>query len=420
MQDDEQEKTADIMQMDEVYSNSSLNISAAEGRVREGLDLDRNTLYINPHRAKVRHPITQEDIHLQAFRGKSFLGPREAPLNKRGWVFQERILAPRVVHFTQDQVFWECSSLEASEVLPRGISRWPRKHFTKGIMDPSIASMQQIKSRWFNIVEDYSHTSLTFTDDHLLAISAVAKKFCSALQREPSDYLAGMWKDDLPLSMLWMQHSQPDTDMLEPTAAAEMNHAPSWSWASILGPIMNVEPSSLTASAEVLNVQAARMSPNLFDGTESCRLRLRGHVCKFCRCTQNGARWINVAQHTEFQEISGFEFQKGRTIVIDWDTSRKMADEWLQTPEIGLATFEYFLLHLASEKGVDGTLERGIVLRKTNARGTFSRVGSFFTPPQSEYSGSKLEAALTGRLVTLSTDDYFDLDFNGKYIVEVV
>jgi hypothetical protein len=32
----------------------------------------------------------------------------EAPLNKRAWVLQERYLARRTLHFTADQVYWEC------------------------------------------------------------------------------------------------------------------------------------------------------------------------------------------------------------------------------------------------------------------------------------------------------------------------
>jgi hypothetical protein len=43
----------------------------------------------------------------------------EAPLNQRAWVVQERLLAPRVVHFTDRQLYWLCAQLTASESLPR-------------------------------------------------------------------------------------------------------------------------------------------------------------------------------------------------------------------------------------------------------------------------------------------------------------
>lgn len=65
-------------------------------------------------------------------------------------------------------------------------------------------------------------------------------------------------------------------------------------------------------------------------------------------------------------------------------------------------------------------MERGIVLRKTAVRGTYTQVESFFTPPKSEYTGSKLEDAFNGCIDTLNTDDYLQLDTGGKYTIEVV
>jgi hypothetical protein len=39
-------------------------------------------------------------------------------LNSRGWVFQERLLAPRVLYFGHDQIFWECRQRRACEAYP--------------------------------------------------------------------------------------------------------------------------------------------------------------------------------------------------------------------------------------------------------------------------------------------------------------
>jgi hypothetical protein len=38
-----------------------------------------------------------------------------APVNSCAWVLQERILAPRVLHFCYDQVAWECGEFDAAE-----------------------------------------------------------------------------------------------------------------------------------------------------------------------------------------------------------------------------------------------------------------------------------------------------------------
>ena len=41
-----------------------------------------------------------------------------APLYQRGWVMQERLLAPRVVHFLHGELIWECSQVIVSEKSP--------------------------------------------------------------------------------------------------------------------------------------------------------------------------------------------------------------------------------------------------------------------------------------------------------------
>ena len=43
------------------------------------------------------------------------------PLLQRGWAFQEQILSPRMLHFGQWQLFWECRGLVACETYPQGL-----------------------------------------------------------------------------------------------------------------------------------------------------------------------------------------------------------------------------------------------------------------------------------------------------------
>lgn len=47
---------------------------------------------------------------------------RDQPLFKRGWVFQERLLSRRTLHFDKDRIAWECQeSRGLSEYLPEGL-----------------------------------------------------------------------------------------------------------------------------------------------------------------------------------------------------------------------------------------------------------------------------------------------------------
>jgi hypothetical protein len=410
------------MQIDHIYLNSTLNISATEAQSFEGLVFNRDILSTNPCRATVRVPETQMDVYLQAFHNKMSLRPSEGPLNKRGWVFQERTLGPRIVHFNKDQVFSECHSLEASEILPQGVPGGPPTHLDKGVETSSASNIQQVNLRWYKLVEDYSCTSISFADDRLLPISAVVKQCCLGMRLDPSEYLAGMWKDDLPLSMLWSQNSHLNLAESEPTTSVEieMNHAPSWSWASILTSVDFVEFSSLVATAEVSDVDIRRLSPNFFGGTDSCRLRLRWQICKFRRRVEDSAPWIYVGQHTRSREFGEFKFQQGKSIIFQWDTSRRIVSNFLNTDGSTSVTLTYALLHIASEHSVNGPMERGIVLQRTAAHSTYVRIGSFFTPFRSEYAGSEFEEAFKGHLKTLSSGDYLELDWKGRYTIAVL
>ena len=122
-QEEEQDKQHEISLMGEIYAGSELNLAAtAASSGSDGLFHVRNPIEVEPFRKRVQFHgdkgwIRGEIIVYNAnFRDQVDM----APLNKRGWVFQERLLAPRVLHFARDQVYWTCSSLLAAEVMPYG------------------------------------------------------------------------------------------------------------------------------------------------------------------------------------------------------------------------------------------------------------------------------------------------------------
>ncbi len=48
-------------------------------------------------------------------------GVELGPLNLRAWVYQERILSPRIPHFGAEPVFWKWRNEVACESLPVGM-----------------------------------------------------------------------------------------------------------------------------------------------------------------------------------------------------------------------------------------------------------------------------------------------------------
>lgn len=108
--------------MDMVYSKSFCNISATWAtNSSKGLFSNRNPTFLHyievDLHVKGQAPgckrYTVSDIKLM-WRSELL----EAPLSRRGWVLQERLLAPRILHFCRHELFWECCEKEASESYP--------------------------------------------------------------------------------------------------------------------------------------------------------------------------------------------------------------------------------------------------------------------------------------------------------------
>ena len=119
--------------MGEVYRNSACNIGATGSLNSDGgLFHDKNPVDILPLSVKTqRLPETSIKEWSSArieLNGNYTIFEKDfwtkelsnAPLLSRGWVVQERIICPRMLHFGVRQVLWECLELDASEVYPHG------------------------------------------------------------------------------------------------------------------------------------------------------------------------------------------------------------------------------------------------------------------------------------------------------------
>ncbi|KAI8155736.1 ATPase family AAA domain-containing protein 3B [Colletotrichum sp. SAR 10_70] len=70
---------------------------------------------------------------------------QSAVLSKRGWVLQERILAPRVLHFGKSQVLWECNTSISSEAQPK-FDKWKSVHVL--LAHPDIRPNYKRRTVW--------------------------------------------------------------------------------------------------------------------------------------------------------------------------------------------------------------------------------------------------------------------------------
>jgi hypothetical protein len=145
-------------------------------------------------------------------------------LGSRACVFQELLLAPRTLHFTTQQLVFDCRSSMVCETFPESFHNGVRTipALKAGRWHHFDVPTATIADKWATVVHSYSKKTVTFSRDKLIALSGVARLFA---KKFGTTYLAGMWKEDLARQLAW----QAD----EPSRITIRDHMPSWSWASI-------------------------------------------------------------------------------------------------------------------------------------------------------------------------------------------
>ncbi|KAL8883978.1 MAG: hypothetical protein Q9192_006950 [Flavoplaca navasiana] len=213
--------------MSSIYSNSWLNLAATSSRDGSGgLYYPPNPALSNP--LNVQYSDREYTVtDLSAWQRRI----EDSPLNHRAWVQQERFLAPRVVHFSYDQIWWQCIEGRASETYPSGLPHYLISNDSDDLLlsscPPYDADANVLHPRWLRWVEGYSKTDITRDSDRLVATAGIATSFMDLLIPQHSVYLAGIMSEHLGISLLWHGTGTP--------IKLGSSVAPSWSWASVKG-----------------------------------------------------------------------------------------------------------------------------------------------------------------------------------------
>jgi hypothetical protein len=152
-------------------------------------------------------------------------------LNKRAWTFQEQLLPIRVLYLESRGLTWDCHGAEKIEDLYNSTGKidlhsTERVSLLKTLRD--CQSTAHAAESWEKIVEIYKRRQLTYPSDIFPALQGIAKRMTPAMGR----YLAGHWENHLAFA--W--YARPlDNDMKE-KGGIEWR-APTWSWASAIGPV---------------------------------------------------------------------------------------------------------------------------------------------------------------------------------------
>ncbi|KAH8586378.1 heterokaryon incompatibility protein-domain-containing protein, partial [Bisporella sp. PMI_857] len=167
------------------------------------------------------------------------------PLFTRGWVWQERLLSPRLLQCDYGEFSFHClklKSCECSSRLPPHILKlrqaWPgtlnwefRRYLSPVTRLSPNNDKETLMSCWRTITERFMQLELSVASDVLPAIAGCAEAI--AYHRN-FKYVAGMWKETLSTDLLWF--AWPHKPFGFGKARPVQLSIPSWSWASMAMP----------------------------------------------------------------------------------------------------------------------------------------------------------------------------------------
>ncbi|KAK8254529.1 heterokaryon incompatibility protein-domain-containing protein, partial [Phyllosticta capitalensis] len=251
IQDDAEDWENQASQMAKIYSNSYLNIAATASRNSWGgllkqrvLSVDRvfdsattrplksyafgENIIARPYLKQVHDGFIGTGVERDGTDGGRF------PLLLRAWIFQERLLSRRTVHFTRSEMVWECrshTSCECEEYDPP-----PGNDNIKTKFDHIIrSSTTEIVSKvWWNCVLNYTEMDITKSTDWPHAIAGLASRVLPYMR---SNYSAGLWEKTLPFDLLWARLSADPIQLYDMSYGEWPFHSscfprtpPTWSW----------------------------------------------------------------------------------------------------------------------------------------------------------------------------------------------
>ncbi|KAM0812128.1 putative heterokaryon incompatibility protein [Seiridium cardinale] len=387
IQDSREDWQHEAPMMCDVHQNALLNISADHAvDARGGCFHDRYFGTVDAFSLRLK-PL-QSTWWVSVDERNLFDWVKDVPSSERAWIYQERHLARRVLHFTEHEAFWECRATAPSfrsETYPHGSplqrdflgqTKLPLQDTSAGF----ISDNPNLMMAWDAACRDYSKRKLTYQTDKLPAISGIARHFGSRCREDT--YVAGTWLSQLPRSLLWSVPRKQRPDGRPPPTESG---APSWSLMSCAAP---VEPSQVENSFHVTDVATViadcqHKTADQYGGMEKAYFYVYGFVRRITSVMKQMINGPNVDAYEGLWQLD--TSRKYRHLSVDGQLDRDIghgphgAQLFGEMPDWfhGFEPVEYYCLFLAvSQDGPqDQRVLRGLLLEPAEEHGTFRRVG---------------------------------------------
>ncbi|KAI1373152.1 HET-domain-containing protein [Hypoxylon crocopeplum] len=268
IQDSTEDWKNEASRMADVYGNSYLTIAATASTNSYG------GLFYTHDNLDVRHAVERHDNdgrativnvrpsleHTPYFASSPYGldSTAQAPLLERSWCFQEYLLAPRVLSFTQWEMLWvcltnrSCNCGEYSENTREIVASSDLKaRFDTQLRELHGSPLKDLHRLWTDIVEAYLLKGLTYDTDRLPALAGIAQLFS---ERGLGRYVNGLWEPTIVPDLFWELSSSFGHNYDIVTKRSADKSMPSWSWASVSGSFRYSSSVAMFEGIEVLDI----------------------------------------------------------------------------------------------------------------------------------------------------------------------
>jgi hypothetical protein len=396
IQHDKQDFAVQSSKMGDIYANAMVVLSAdSASNVDEGFHRQRENASFTIHIPPWKRSLHQRDqnsrndnVHLgcneqnldvlyaRPHLGKDFIWKSgdhhsyvKAPTNDRAWCFQEQRLARRIIHFTKDEMYWQCGSISTCECgrkdsetkytdfIPQLLARFWNPPKTEGMMWDYSHPI----SFWGPAVEKFATRRLTNPTDRLPALAGLASRLhCNEL----GDYHVGMWRNYLPLSLLWDARSNVEK------LVSETYIGPTWSWISYIGAIHS--PVCLggyyVSICKLIQIRTLLGSANPFGAITAAWIRITGLTSKATVVTRKRG------DIRELRETTITDLCSGKMTVLNFYPDGRVSSA---KGESVLPHFEEVMLFIVALAKTTGHWRGLVLIKSCKQQGAFERMGTF-------------------------------------------
>ncbi|KAM5341526.1 hypothetical protein ACJ41O_014557 [Fusarium nematophilum] len=274
IQDNPKDWARESALMPKVYSNARLTVAASVAD-DEGCYASRNPHRVRP--CRIPNPFAKDPKNLSFnIRSRHI---NNAHMRELKDSISESKGSPRHLIFGSNQILWTCQRHQASEAWPAGktgeffIDRFESFEAEKAKLRRLRKKPKDMDAAWWEFIHDYTRSKLACMSGRLVAVQGLATEVGAASNQT---YCEGFWtgrRCKWPETLLWTAE--------DPSIPRPMDYrAPTWSWASIDGPVNSnggryVGSSPLTIATEVTSISSLGVCDSQGPRTTLTGLRIK-------------------------------------------------------------------------------------------------------------------------------------------------